>query len=42
LTSETLYLNEAPVLIVAKAWIGEAWRFTLHIEDNPITTERTT
>ena len=42
LTSETLYLNEAPVLIVAKAWIGEAWRFTVHIEDNPITTERTT
>ena len=42
LTSETLYLSEAPVLIVAKAWLGEAWRFTLHIEDNPITTERTT
>ena len=42
LTSETLYLSEAPVLIVAKAWLGEAWRFTLHIEDNPITTEHTT
>lgn len=42
LTSDTLYLNDAPVLIVAKAWIGEAWRFTLHIEDNPNTTEHTT
>ena len=42
LTSDTLYLIDAPVLIVAKAWIGEAWRFTLHIEDNPNTTEHTT
>ena len=42
LTSDTLYLIDAPVLIVAKAWLGEAWRFTLHIEDNPNTTEHTT
>jgi hypothetical protein len=41
LSSDTLYLTEAPVLVVAKEWVGTAWRYTLHIEDNPNTTERT-
>ena len=40
LTSNELYLNDDPVIVVAKSWTGSSWRFIINIEDNPILIDR--